>query len=400
MLLMAAKSWLTHPAALMLLLMNWMECTLCSGFTVDPPADIVISDPGHLGYLDITWSLPTSLTDKTECPKLYQLEYFDTYRDRWNAVRTPQRTYSAQFDLTKDVRVRVYTLLNGPCTNGTLTRSTNYTELVQKPPSTGVADTAVKDFVCVYHNMKYIECTWGRSPKTPAYSQHNLYFWHMELEKTEECPKYLVLSGVRSGCNFTGTYLPDFTDIIFCVNGSSPEGPLEPAFISLQIQDHVKPEPTEKLYLQTGSDRKLELRWDPPAGRVPGPCLEWQMEQDGKIAPIITGQTLPLTHDEKISCFRVRSRLNKYCAEKSLWSEWSRPMCHPEEKEVTPDPGSDMVPVYVYVAVAVIATLVLSLCVGAMLRLRAPKQEKEPDSLLTTLFAQNPLPTAGGGLRR
>lgn len=31
---------------------------------------------------------------------------------------------------------------------------------------------------------------------------------------------------------------------------------------------------------------------------------------------------------------------------------------------------------------------------------RAPKQEKEPDSLLTTLFAQNPLPTAGGGLRR
>lgn len=51
---------------------------------MDPPADIVISDPGHLGYLDITWSLPTSLTDKTECPKLYQLEYFDTYRDRWN----------------------------------------------------------------------------------------------------------------------------------------------------------------------------------------------------------------------------------------------------------------------------------------------------------------------------
>lgn len=44
---------------------------------------------------------------------------------------------------------------------------------------------------------------------------------------------------------------------------------------------------------------------------------------------IITGQTLPLTQDNKISCFRVRSRLNKYCAEKSLWSEWSRPMCHP-----------------------------------------------------------------------
>lgn len=31
---------------------------------------------------------------------------------------------------------------------------------------------------------------------------------------------------------------------------------------------------------------------------------------------------------------------------------------------------------------------------------RAPKQEKEPDSLLTTLLARIPLPTAGGGLRR
>ncbi|XP_036976274.1 interleukin-13 receptor subunit alpha-2 isoform X2 [Acanthopagrus latus] len=397
MLRMAAKSWLTHQAALMLLLMSWMESALCSGFAVDPPADIVISDPGHLGYLDITWSLPTSLINKTECPKLYHLEYFDTYSDRWSAVRTPRRTYSAQFDLTKDVRVRVYTLLNGPCTNGTLTKSTNYTELVQKPPSTGAAGTAVQDFICVYHNMKYVECTWGRSPKMPASSQHSLYFWHKELEKTEECPKYLISNGVRSGCNFTGTYLPDFTDINFCVNGSSPKGPLEPAFISLQIQDHVKPEPTEKLYLQTGPDRKLELHWDPPVSRVPDHCLEWQMEQDGKIVSEILAEqtrTLPLTYDRKRSCFRVRSRLNKYCAEKSIWSEWSRPTCHPEEKEVTPDPGWDVVPVYVYVAVAIIAMLVLSLCVGAVLKLRQSKQEKEPDSLLTTLFARNPLLTA------
>ncbi|XP_073336216.1 interleukin-13 receptor subunit alpha-2 isoform X2 [Pagrus major] len=341
MLLMAGKCWLTHQAALMLLLMHWRESLLCNGFTVDPPVDIVISDPGHLGYLDITWSLPTSLINKTECPKLYQLEYFDTYRNSWSAVRTPRRKYSAQFDLMKDVRVRVYTLLNGPCTNGTLIKSTNYTELVQKPPSTGVAGTAVQDFVCVYHNMKYMECTWGRSPKTPANSQHNLYFWYNELGKAEECPKYLISSGVRSGCNFTGTNLPVFTDINFCVNGSSPEGPLKPAFISLQIQDHVKPDPTEKLYLQTGPDTQLEVRWDLPFGRVPGHCLEWEVEhnqegQDGKIASELispkrdeTSLTLTTINDKIRHCFRVRSQLNKYCAEKSLWSDWSRPTCHP-----------------------------------------------------------------------
>lgn len=38
-----------------------------------------------------------------------------------------------------------------------------------------------------------------------------------------------------------------------------------------------------------------------------------------------------------------------------------------EKKEVAPEPGRDTVPVYVYIAVAIIATLVLSLCVGAVI---------------------------------
>lgn len=48
-------------------------------------------------------------------------------------------SYSAQFDLMKDVRVKVYTLLSGPCTGGRMIRSTNYTELVRKPPNTGTS---------------------------------------------------------------------------------------------------------------------------------------------------------------------------------------------------------------------------------------------------------------------
>lgn len=117
-------------------------------------------------------------------------------------IRTFKRTYTAQFDLMKDVRVRVYTLLRGPCTNDTLIKSSSYTEVVQKPPSTGQScqmlnnnirtymvclspflplgvGTPVQDFVCVYHNMKYVECNWGRSPKLPANSQQHLYFWYV-----------------------------------------------------------------------------------------------------------------------------------------------------------------------------------------------------------------------------
>ncbi|XP_035523210.1 interleukin-13 receptor subunit alpha-2 [Morone saxatilis] len=396
---MATKSWLTPQVTLMLLLITWRESMYCSGVTVDPPEDIVILDPGHLGHLVITWNMPASLINMTECPKQYQLEYFDTYRDSWTTIRTTRRTYSAQFDLTKDVRVRLYTLLSGPCTNGTMIKSTSYTELVQKPTNTGVVGTAVQDFVCVYHNMNYMMCNWEKSLKMLANSQQNLFFWHGELEQAEECPIYVISNGVRKGCNFTGISLPDFTDIIFCVNGTSPEGPLIPTFISLQIQNHVKPEITEKVILQTGPDTQLELHWDRPVGRVPGHCLKWEVERyqkgpDGKTTPVyvITKQmslTLPYIHDKEKNCFRVRSKLQKYCADKSFWSEWSRPACHPEKNEIALEPEWDMVPVYVYIAVAIITILVLLLCVGVVLKVRSSKQVKKPDSLLTTLFARN-----------
>ncbi|XP_044227734.1 interleukin-13 receptor subunit alpha-2 isoform X1 [Thunnus albacares] len=395
---MASKYLLIYHAALMLLLINWRMGMHCNELSVDPPEDLAILDPGHLGRLEITWSPPASLINRSECPKLYQLEYFDTYKNSWTAIRTVWRTYTAQFDLMKDVRVRAYTLLNGPCTNGTLIKSTSYTELVQKPPSTGLVGTAVEDFVCVFHNMEYMKCNWGISQKMPADSQQTLYFWHKKLEQTEECPKYSISNGVRSGCDFTGTPLPDFTDINLCVNGSSPEGPLKPTYISLQIQNHVKPETTEKLHLQTGPNTQMEINWEYSVGKIPGTCLEWEVEHnqegpDGKmlLQQILTKQTnltLPSIHNNERNCFRVRSRLHKYCAKRSFWSDWSPQTCHPEEKQTPAEPGWDMVPVYVYTAVAIITILVLSLCVWAVLKVRRSRQVKKLDSL-TTLFARN-----------
>ncbi|KAF3705983.1 Interleukin-13 receptor subunit alpha-2 [Channa argus] len=399
--LMACKSGVTHQAALMLLLLSWRDSMLCNGLTVDPPEDLLIVDPGHLGRLEIRWRPPASLANLTECPKLYHLEYFNA--DSRNVIRTSRISYSANFDLMKDVRVRLYTLLSGPCTNDTVIKSKRYTEVVQKPLITGIVAVAVQDFICVYHNMEYMECKWGRNPKMPADSQLKLYFWHKELQQAQECPKYIFSGEVRSGCNFTGKSLPDFTDINFCVNGSSREGPLKPTFISLQTQNQVKPGPTDNLYLQTGSDRQLEILWDNSAGGVPGECLEWEVEHsqegpDKKMTSehILTMETrlrLPSIHENQINCFRVRSKVHKYCAATSFWSDWSYPVCHPvvRMKEVAPEPESDMA--YLYIAVSVIAILMLSLCVWAVFKVRSSKQEKKPYSLLNTLFSRSSILT-------
>lgn len=51
---------------------------------VDPPENLKVLDPGHLGPLQITWSPPISLINMTDCQRWYQLEYFDTYSDSWS----------------------------------------------------------------------------------------------------------------------------------------------------------------------------------------------------------------------------------------------------------------------------------------------------------------------------
>ncbi|XP_071754283.2 interleukin-13 receptor subunit alpha-2 isoform X1 [Centroberyx gerrardi] len=400
---MAGKTWLTRGAALMLFLLNWSQCMQFTEITVDPPEDLVIFDPGHLGLLQIQWSPAASLLNMTDCQQYFQLEYFNTYQDRWTAIRTTKRTYSAQFDLGKAVEVRVYTLLRGSCSSGSEVKSARYTELVQKPDSTGLAGTKVQDFVCVFHKMEYIQCNWERGPKQPANSHQRLYFWHKQLEQTKECPKYIIANGVRSGCNFTRKSLLDFIDINFCVNGSSPGGPLKPAFISLQIQNHVKPAVTETLHLQAGPDRQLELHWECPVGRVPKHCLEWEVErnQEGPDGNNLTQQiltkemnlTLLSISDTKRNCFRVRSRLHKYCANKGFWSDWSHWTCHPDEKVTGADPGWDVITVCVHVAVAVITLLLLSLCVWALFRVWRSRQVKKLDSLATTLFASKSVVT-------
>uniref|UniRef100_A0A3Q2TBS7 Interleukin 13 receptor, alpha 2 n=1 Tax=Fundulus heteroclitus TaxID=8078 RepID=A0A3Q2TBS7_FUNHE len=393
---MAARS--DSLRLLMLIFITWRGSMRCCAITVDPPEDLhAVLDPGRFGHLEITWRSPSSLMNLTNCHLQYQLEYFNTYKNKREVLRTPQRTYSAQFDLSKDVQARVFTILNGACTNNTMIKSKDYNEMVLHPPRTGIQDTEAKEFICVYYNMENLECSWRRSVKTPAGAQQRLYFWHKSLKQAVECPSYVLSGGVRKGCTFMGKPLPAFTDIYFCVNGSSPEGPLKPTFFSLQVQNQVKASAPDKLSLQTSSDKQLELRWENPAWKLSVQCLEWEVRHHRVGAekihskPIHTESprlTLPLSSSNERNCFKVRSRVSLHCVDHSFWSDWSHEACHPVLKtiEATPEPELNFASFYIYIAVAIIATLVVSLCVWATVNMMKSPPEKTVDSLIAKLL--------------
>lgn len=107
--------------------------------------------------------------------------------------------------------------------------------------------------------LDYSSPNWNKTFHTSvSLTRHTLSRWfrfcrHRGLDVAAECPRYIVMSGgARRGCNFTESSLPDFTDINLCVNGSSPEGPLRPKFMSVQIQNHGTLTPLHTFETLTG----------------------------------------------------------------------------------------------------------------------------------------------------
>lgn len=326
---MAAKIFFTHVLFI-------LKCVLCR--VVSPPQDLVIRDPGHLGNLEISWSPSQEhiwMKEQGQCSVLYEPHYYDSYSSSWTSIRTSQTSFRARFDLAQEVKVCVYTVISGECAGGSSVRSKNCSEVSQKPDRTGVV--GIQNLTCVYYNMEHIVCKWKRNSKMPSQSQEALYFWHSELAHASECPHYIISEGHRSACNFSGTELPTFSNINLCVNASSSR-PVRTVYSSLQVQNIVKPEATGEVHVEAGADGQLTVLWDGPSGKIPPHCLQWEVQEkresyDGthtlrKLTSTETALKLSLPNNES-TCLSVRSRLNKYCANSGLWSDWSPLVCYP-----------------------------------------------------------------------
>ncbi|KAG7273811.1 hypothetical protein CRUP_016555, partial [Coryphaenoides rupestris] len=307
--------WTLGPLLMMLLFLQIQSSSEYNRHTLEAPHDVQIRDLGYLGLLLVTWRPPESIKLLANtCRVRFHLTYFNPFHNWWSVIRTPGTSRRVQFDLSKEVRVRVHTLLTGPaCTNGTEVQSTRYAEL---------------RLGCVFHRMEFTECTWEHANQTPPTSLHSLYYWYGELGMTRECPKYIMHNSTRQGCNFTLDQLPDFSHVSICVNSSSPSGVSTPAYLYFNIQNHVKPAATEELQIEvvTGPEPQLELAWGHPCGRVPAHCLQWEVERSPHgpngsqptekcTVTMETSLREPLVSEVERACFRVRCKLVDYCAE-------------------------------------------------------------------------------------
>ncbi|KAJ3589204.1 hypothetical protein NHX12_010051 [Muraenolepis orangiensis] len=208
--------------------------------TLEAPHDLQVRDPGALGLLLVSWSPPEGLLARLHtCRVRFKLTYLNTFQHWWSVIQTPSTSRRVEFDLSRQVKVRVHTLVAGPCTaNGTEVQSRRYAEWFRPVPALG--SPVVRRLACVSHRMEFIECTWEPANHTAPAAEPRLYYWHSKLGATRECPKYIVLNATRRGCNFTQSQLPDFNRISICVNSSSPSGGAStPTYLYFKVQDHA-----------------------------------------------------------------------------------------------------------------------------------------------------------------
>ncbi|XP_078268387.1 interleukin-13 receptor subunit alpha-2-like isoform X2 [Rhinoraja longicauda] len=308
--------------------------------TVDPPTDLQIIDPGHLGPLHIHWKAPLNLTSENICMVRYMLTYCNVDSTNCKRIITRQLKHTDGFNLNKGVIVKVRTLVKEHCEN----ESDLHSEWMEMTYLPLMEDSKIKNLQCIVYNLEYMDCLWENGASSPNDIDYRLYYWHEELEQVMKCNNYIKNQGHTVGCHFYNDSLIEFSDFNICINGTSRLGPVMPAYYMFQLQDLIKPAAPYEINM-TASKNGIYLEWKPPAGNIKTHCLEYEVnfseenaDWKSKVLPDETTSTfLNITAKPKF-CVRLRAAVNMFCADDSFWSEWSSTLClkdYPAEEEHT-----------------------------------------------------------------
>ncbi|NWY56193.1 IL2RG protein, partial [Chionis minor] len=182
---------------------------------------------------------------------------------------------------------------------------------------------------CVIFNEEYMNCTWGsRETLTANYS---LYYWYENRSPVVECKHYLQVQGIIVGCHFNQSEIIQFQPFRVLINASLSGSTLEVRSERMDLQDLVKPAAPVNLNIRNVSGNQLQLTWTSPYPKAQ--CLEHAVKYKSNKDTSWTEQqvkgdifSFPSVDYEKYYTFYVRSKINSYCGNTQLWSEWSVPV--------------------------------------------------------------------------
>ncbi|XP_010601406.1 interleukin-13 receptor subunit alpha-2 isoform X2 [Fukomys damarensis] len=299
---------------------------------VNPPQDFEIVDPGYLGYLYLQWQPPLAMDNFKECTIEYELKYRNIDSESWKTIVTKNLHYKDGFDLNKGVEAKIHTLLSTHCTNGSEVQS-SWSEATYWKPEQGSLETKIQDMDCVYYNWQYLLCSWKPGIDIRFDTNYNLFYWYEGLDNVLQCVDYIKENGKNIGCKFPNLESSDYKDFFICVNGSSESKPVRSNYFIFQLQNIVKPLPPDCLSLTVKNSSDINLKWSIPKGPIPSRCFIYEIlftEANNSWTTNTIENEVYITrmiNESQEFCFSVRSKVNFYCSDDGIWSEWSDEQC-------------------------------------------------------------------------
>ncbi|XP_059106487.1 interleukin-13 receptor subunit alpha-2-like [Peromyscus eremicus] len=299
---------------------------------VNPPQDFEIMDPGLLGYLYLQWKPPVLMENFKECTLEYELKYRNVDSDDWNTIITRNLIYKDGFDLNKGIEGKIRTHLSAQCTNGSEVQS-SWMEASYGISDAGSLETTIQDMKCIYYNWQYLVCSWKPGKVAHSDTNYTMFFWYEGLDHALQCSSYLRDNEKNVGCKLSNLESLDYKDFFICVNGSSNMEPIRSSYTVFQLQNIVKPLPPEFLHISVENPTEMRMKWSTPGGPIPPRCYTYELvvREDGISRESVTDKNdmklKKTANDSEELCFFVRSKVNIYCADDGIWSEWSEEEC-------------------------------------------------------------------------
>ncbi|XP_018412203.1 PREDICTED: interleukin-13 receptor subunit alpha-2-like [Nanorana parkeri] len=301
-----------------------------SVMNVHPPSNVRVDDLGYLGIMNITWEPPVSL-NSSHCTARYELQHYDANEQRWKSVRTKQQTYSAAFNLGKDIVIKIRTYLKGACTDDKEVWS-KWIQINESIPMQGDPESSVQDFYCIYYKFETLRCEWKAGKVSN--SNYKLQYWQEGMAEKNTCDHYLKTKGINTGCIFGRQELQLFSNLFICVTGIPGMDPIRPSYFMFQLQNIGKPGAPEDVNISKSQGDEFILDWWPPSGKIPAHCLEYEIQYKDQTDTWKTiAEHRETTHSFNIStpsprfCVRIHGKTTKYCTDDGYWSDWSTESC-------------------------------------------------------------------------
>ncbi|KFO33934.1 Interleukin-13 receptor subunit alpha-1 [Fukomys damarensis] len=215
-------------------------------------------------------------------------------------------------------------------------------------PLEGDPESAVTELQCIWHNLRFMNCSWLPGKNSSPDTNYTLYYWHSSLGKILQCEN-IYKEGQHIGCSFDLSKVKDssFEQYSVQIMVKDNAGKIRPSFHIVPLRSRVKPDPPhiKNLLFRDGT---LYVHWENPPN-FDSRCLSYEVEvnksqtethgifsadedgcQNSVFESNMTGTTcfmVPGVLPDTFYTVRIRVKTNKLCYEDDkLWSNWSQVM--------------------------------------------------------------------------